>query len=126
MRDMLHQEPFLAYIGETDDLYKVKSGLELYLNVPKSRAVPEPYPAPKSDALHFTMRLLLWSAIGFLLGGVGAILLAPLAALSAIVLLTRPLSYRDHGRAMIALISAGLLWLAAIPFSLLFILHIIQ
>jgi hypothetical protein len=126
MRDLLHEDPFLGYLGETDDMYRVKSGLEIYLNIPKSRAVFEPYPAKKPDVLHSTQRLLLFSAIGLLLGGIGAILLAPLAALNAMLLLTRPLSHHDQGRALVAMIAAGLIWLAAFPISWLFILHITQ
>jgi hypothetical protein len=126
MRDLLHEEPFLGYLGETDDLYRVKSGLEIYLNVPKSRAVFEPYPAKKPDVLRSTQRLLLLSGIGLLLGGIGAILIAPLAALNAMLVLARPVSQRDQGRALVAMIGAGLIWLAAFPISYLFILHITQ
>ena len=63
LKDLLQQEPFHAYIDETDDLYRVKSGLELYLNVPKARAVPETYPAPNSFAMQSTYRWLAWSLI---------------------------------------------------------------
>ena len=126
MRVLLHQEPFLAYLGETDDLYRVKSGLEILLNVPKSRAVPEPYPAPKPDGLRSTQRLLLFSVLGLLFGGIGAVLLAPLAALNAMVLMVKPISNRDRGRAIVALVASALIWLAALPVSWLFILHIIQ
>ncbi len=126
MQDLLHREPFLGYLDETTDLYRVKSGLELYLNVPKSRAVPEPYPAPQSDALRSIHQVLLLAAISLLLGGFIAIFLAPLAGLKAILLLTKTQSYRDQGRAMVALAVASLIWLASFPITWLFILHVVQ
>lgn len=126
MRDLLRQEPFLAYLDETDDLYQVKSGLELYVNVPKSRAVPEPYPPPKPDTLQPVNRLLLFAGLGLLLGGVAAIVLAPLAAIRAISLLRKPISYRDQGRVLVDLVIAGGIFLAAFPISWLFIIHVFQ
>ena len=70
LRDLIRREPYLGYIDETDDLYRIKSGLELYLNVPKSRAVPEAYPASKHNLLktyvYFWLTLailgLVWAA----------------------------------------------------------------
>lgn len=126
LRDLLHVEPFLTYLDETDDLYRVKSGLELYLNVPKARARQEPYPSPNHNELRSTYLLLAWSAVGLLLGGVGAILLAPLAGISAIYRLSKPLTHRDVVRTWVALAAAALIWLAALPIAILFILHIIQ
>lgn len=126
LKDLLQQEPFLAYIDETDELYRVKSGLELYLNVPKARAVPEPYPAPKSGELQSTYRWLAWSLIGLVLGGIGAIILAPVAAFKAFWLQLQPLTRRDRVRAIVAFVAAVLIWLAALPLGYLFYIHLIQ
>jgi len=126
LKDLLQQEPFLAYIDETDDLYRVKSGLELYLNVPKARAVPETYPAPKSGALHSTYRWLSWSLLGLFIGGIGAIFLAPIAGMKVFWLLLKPLTRRDRVRALVAMVAAVLIWLAALPLGFLFYIHIVQ
>lgn len=126
LKDLLHQEPFLAYIDETDDLYRVKSGLELYLNVPKARAVPEAYPAPKSGTLQSTYRWLAFALLGLLFGGIGALFLAPMAAIKAFLLLLKPLTRRDRVRAFVAMGASVMIWLAALPLGFLLYLHILQ
>src|SRR5512139_3823123 len=35
---LVEQEPFLAYVHETEHFYQVRSGLDLLINVPKNRA----------------------------------------------------------------------------------------
>jgi hypothetical protein len=126
LRDLLHREPFLAYINETDDLYQVRSGLDLYLNVPKSRAIPEAYPAPHPEALNSTYKWLLVSMIALLLGGVGAVVLAPIAAAKAFFLQLQPQSHSDQVRALVAFLLAVLIWFAAFPLGVLFVLHVVQ
>jgi hypothetical protein len=126
LRDLIRQEPYLGYIDETDDLYRVKSGLELYLNVPKSRAVPQAYPAAKHNPLKGTYTWLILAIFGLLLGGVSAIVLAPAAIASSLLLQLKPLSHDDRIRSLIAMTAAFLIWLAAIPIAVLFVIHVIQ
>jgi hypothetical protein len=126
LRELLQIEPYLAYLDETDELYRVKSGLEIYLNVPKTRARQEPYPSPQPNELRSTHVLLLLSAVGLLLGGVGAIVLSPIAAINALYHLSKPLTHRDQVRALVAIVAAGMIWLAALPIGFLLILHVVQ
>lgn len=126
LSDLLHREPFLAYIDETEELYRVRSGLDIYLNIPKSRAIPETYPSQQPGILNSTYKWLLVSAIGLLLGGIGAVFLAPVAVVKAFLLQLKPLSRSDQVRALVAFLLAVLIWLAAFPLGVLFVLHIIQ
>ena len=126
LRDLIRREPYLGYIDETDNLYRVKSGLELYLNVPKSRAIPEIYPASEPGLLKSTYFWLTLAVLGLVFGGIGAVFLAPVAIIKSFFLLFKPLNHGDRVRSLVALAAATLVWLAAIPFGLLFIIHIIQ
>jgi hypothetical protein len=126
LSDLLHREPFLAYIDETQDLYQVRSGLDIYLNVPKSRAIPEKYPAARPEALKSIYNWLLLSMIGLLLGGVGAVFLAPIAAAKTFMLQLKPQPHSDQVRTLVALLLAVLIWLAAFPLGVLFVLHLVQ
>ena len=47
LREMLREEPFLAYLDETENLYQVRNGPALAVTLPKYRAIPEPYPPPR-------------------------------------------------------------------------------
>src|SRR5215207_2784384 len=40
---LLKQEPFLAYVYETEEFYQVRSGRELLINIPKNRTYEIPY-----------------------------------------------------------------------------------
>ncbi len=126
LRDLIRQEPFLGYIDETDTLYRIKSGLELYLNVPKSRAIQETYQASRSSLMKPTYILLSLAILGLLFGGIGAVFLAPLAIISAFLLQFRPLNRGDRTRSLIALLLGLLVWLVALPFGFLFLIHLIQ
>lgn len=123
LNELLQKEPYLDYIDETENLYKVRSGLELYLNVPKARAVPEPFPAPKPAGLSTLNRWLILSLFGLLFGGILALFLAPVVIIKAFLFQFQPLNRRDQIRSLILLVIAVLTWLAALPIGFLFILH---
>ena len=38
VQELLKKEPFLAYVYETEELYQVRSGRDLLINIPKNRA----------------------------------------------------------------------------------------
>jgi len=59
-----------------------------------------------------------------MLGGVGALVLAPITAFQALRFQSSPLSRGDQVRVWILLIVSFLIWLAAIPISLLLLIRI--
>ena len=112
----------LRYEGEDDQSYFVSGADGARLTVPKNRNVPKPFLDQPSRPLTPAFRLLAAAFVGLAPAGLGALVLAPLAALWALAMLfTRPLT-RDDRKRVVAVwgIAAGLLGLA-IPMSALFL-----
>jgi hypothetical protein len=124
LREMLREEPFLAYLDETDNLYQVRNGPALAVTLPKYRAVPEVFPPKKPGPLAGSYRLLLWALIGLIPAGLGALVLAPLAALSALKAFRSTRTRKDSFRAAVVIGVAAMLWMMAIPMAILFFLHL--
>lgn len=120
---LLEQEPFLAYVHETEEFYQVRSGLDLLINIPKSRAFEKPYLQRAPGMAEPAFRWLSASLLALLLGGVGAVLLAPLTAFQALRLQAAGPSRADRIRLWIVLILSVMTWLAAIPISWLFLIR---
>lgn len=125
VRQLLEHEPSLAYLNETDTLYQLRSGLDLFLNVPKYRSRLEPYPAKRLNPTGPAYRLLGLAIIGLLFGGIGAFVLAPLAAYQAFRVQLQPLDRKDRIRSFVAIVLSTLLWIVALPLVFLFILHLL-
>jgi len=123
LEELLKHEPSLAYVDETRELYQVRSGHHLLLNVPKNRAFEEHYlrrtPGPLKPVALWTNLALL----ALILGGVGAFLLAPVAAATAFTHRRASAHSEDRARLRILLVIDLLIWLASIPLSLLFLMH---
>jgi hypothetical protein len=123
VQTLLKQEPFLAYVHETQDFYQVRSGRDLLINIPKNRTFETPYlkktPGPAKPAF----RWLSLSLLALFLGGVGAVLFAPIAAFQALRLQVASPSRGDRVRLLIVFILAVIIWLAAIPISWLLLIR---
>ena len=124
VQGLLKQEPFLAYVHETEVLYQVRSNLGFLINIPKNRAFEKPYLQKDPGPLKPIFGWLYISLLALVLGGVGALLLAPITAFQALRLQSSPLSRGDKVRVWILLIVSVLIWLAAIPISLLLLIRI--
>lgn len=68
-------------------------------------------------------RWMIFALFGLLFGGILALFLAPVVMIKALQLQLQPISRRDQIRSVIFMVIAGLIWLAALPIGLLFILH---
>ncbi len=123
MQGLLRHDAFLAYLGETDDLYQVRTKQDFRFAHPKDRAAPEPFPPLEPSPTHAAQRWLVWALIGLLPAGLGALLCAPLAALAALRLLRHP-TPSTRQRALIILWSAVAVWLIGAVFVFLFVLHL--
>ncbi len=124
MQGLLRHDAFLAYLGETDDLYQVRTKQDFRFAHPKDRAAPEPFPPLEPPPAQAAQRWLVWALIGLLPAGLGALLCAPLAALAALKLLRHHSTSGDRQRALVILGLAVVVWLIGAVFVLLFILHL--
>lgn len=120
---LLKQEPFLAYVHETEVLYQVRSGLDVLINIPKNRVFEKPYLQKDPGPLKPAFRWLYVSLFALLLGGVGAFLLAPITAFQALRLRSFAAPGGDRVRVWVLLILSLVIWLASIPLSLLLLIR---
>ena len=120
---LLKQEPFLAYVHETEEFYQVRSGRDLLINIPKNRIFETPYLKKAPGHARSAFRWLSLSLFFLLLGGVGAILLAPMTAFQALRLRVSSRTRSDQIRSWIVFALAVIIWLAAIPISWLFLIR---
>lgn len=120
---LLKQEPFLAYVHETEEVYQVRSGRDLLINVPKDRAFETPYLKKKPGLAQPAFRWLSLSLFALFLGGVGAVFFAPIAAFQALRLQASAPSEPERVRLLIVFILAVIVWLAAIPISWLLLIR---
>lgn len=123
VHNLLKQEPFLAYVYETQELYQVRSGRDLLINIPKNRTFEKPYLQRDPSALRPAFRWLYLSILGLILGGVGAVLLAPITVFQVLRLQTSSLSRSDRIRSLVIFIFSLIIWLASIPTSWLFLIR---
>lgn len=120
---LLKQEPFLAYVYETEEFYQVRSGRDLLINIPKNRTFEIPYLKKAPGLAKPAFRWLSLSLLALFLGGVGAVLLAPVAAFQALRLQADSPSRGDRVRLLIVFVLAVVIWLAAIPISWLLLIR---
>ena len=123
VQTLLKQEPFLAYVYETQEFYQVRSGRELLINIPKNRTFEIPYLKKKPGLAKPAFRWLSLSILALLLGGVGAVLFAPVAAFQALRLHTSAPTEAERVRLLIVFLLAVITWLAAIPISWLLLIR---
>jgi hypothetical protein len=123
VHSLLKQEPFLAYVYETEQFYQVRSGRDLLINVPKERTFETPYLKKKPGLAQPAFRWLSFALLALFLGGVGAVLLAPIAAFQALRLQASAPSEPERVRLLIVFILAVIIWLAAIPISWLLLIR---
>jgi len=124
LKELLDKNPYLAYLEETDNLYRVAS-TDHVLTIPKKRAPVESYPPekPPSGPLASAYRWLNVAIVGLLLAGIGAVIFAPLAALAAVRAHQSGQSHSEQVSSTVVLIAAFGLFIVGVLFSLLFILH---
>ena len=123
VHSLLKQEPFLAYVYETEQFYQVRSGRDMLINIPKDRTFETPYLKRKPGLAQPAFRWLTLSLLALFLGGVGAVLFAPIAAFQALRLQASAPTDGERVRLLIVFILAVLIWLAAIPISWLLLIR---
>ena len=125
LKELLDKDPFLRYLEETDELYRVINAKRVVLSVPKKRApvnAPPPDQAPPSR-LNGAYRLLTLAILGLLLAGIGTVIFAPLAVLATLRAQGSIRSHSERVSSIVILIAAFGLFVIGVLFSILFILH---
>ena len=124
MQQLLRKDAFLAYQGETNVNYKVCTFAEFQFIHPKDRALAELFPPQNFPPAHTAMNWLGWSVVGLIPAGLGTLVFAPLAVVAGIKLLRQQAVLIDHRRAWVVISGAIALWLIALVFLFIFILHL--
>ena len=124
VRALLQQEPFLAYVHETPEFYQVRSGRELLINIPKNRNFETPFLKRGAGISRPAFYWLTLATLGLACGGVGALVLAPLAAFQALHLQSPQLIRSDRVRLWVAFALAVIVWLVSIPISFLLLIRL--
>ncbi len=121
---LLKQEPFLAFVHETEEFYQVRSGRDLLINIPKNRVFEKPYLQKTPGLARPAFVWLYLSLLALVLGGVGALLLAPITAFQVLRLQASSPAHGDRVRLWIVLILSVIIWLASIPISWLLLIRL--
>ena len=125
INELLDKDPFLAYLEETQTLYRVMNADHMVVSIQKKRLATNTSPPELSNSLKVAYRWLAMAMIGLMLAGVGTLIFAPLAALTAIQVGSSPQSRSDRVSSAIVLILSILLFLIGAVFTLLFVIHLI-
>ncbi|HSD83589.1 MAG TPA: hypothetical protein VLG46_07015 [Anaerolineae bacterium] len=124
LQRFLEDDASLAYVGESAATYFIATGTGLVLTVPKKRVPVEPYPPREPSLLRNAYRQLILALLGLTLAGLGAVIYAPLAMLSAFQANQKARTKADRLRSWLVAGSALLLLACAIPLSILFLAHL--
>lgn len=123
IREAIERDPFLAYHGETDDLYRAVNAEQIMLSIPKQRAPVEPFPPERPSPLRAAYRWLVLAFFGLLLAGLGSLVFAPLAALSARQVKPSLKSRSEQVNANVVITLSLLILLLGLNFAFLFLIH---
>ncbi len=124
LQRLLQQDGFLAYVGENDAAYYIRTSSGLLLTVPKERRAVEPYPPSKPSPLRGAYRWLALAMVGLPLAGVGALLFAPLAMTEAARVRKQVQDPADRIRAWAVMGLSLILFLGSLPLVFLFLVHL--
>ncbi len=125
VKELLDKDPFLAYLEETEALYRVVNKSNQVVVIPKKRAPANPSVLERSSPLKPAYSLLAIGVFGLMLAGVGTLIFAPLSALAAIQARRSLRSHAEHVSLAVVLILAGLFFVLGLFFAYLFALHLV-
>ncbi len=123
LREALERDPFLAYHDETDELYRAINAEQVVMSIPKQRAAAEAFPPKRSSPLQPAYRWLTLAFFGLLLAGIGTILFAPLAAISARQVRPALKSHAERVSSTVVITLSVLVLLLGLNFAFLFFIH---
>ncbi len=124
MQELLRKDAFLGYEGETDTDYQICTPEGFELLHPKDRAIAPLFSPSKKSPAGLALHWLSWAAIGLIPAGLGALVFAPVAMLSAMRALRQPLPPPERRRAWVALWGAIVIWPVAWLLAYIIVLHL--
>jgi hypothetical protein len=122
-RELLERNPFLAYLDETDELYRVLTGNQMEVSIRKKRNADDLSHPEESGGIKAAYGWLVMAIVGLLAAGIGTVLFAPLAGLFAIQAGRRPRTRSDWVHSIVVLTLSILFFLLGLGLSYLFWLH---
>jgi hypothetical protein len=125
VKELLDRDPFLAYLEETEALYRVINKNNQVLVIPKKRAATNPTEVERTGPLKAAYSLLMIAVFGLLLAGVGTLIFAPLTVLAALQAGPSLRSQADRVGFTVVILLAGMFFLVGLLFAYLFALHLI-
>ncbi len=125
MQQLLRKDAFLAYQNETKDHYTVSTLADIQFVHPKDRTMPELFPRLEQPPSQKAINWLGWSLVGLIPAGLGTLVCGPVAIFAAIKLLLQKNSLSDRRRAWVVLGTVIVLWLIALVFLMILILHLV-
>lgn len=123
VKELLEKDPFLAYVEETDDIYRVINGNQTVVSIRKKRANTNKFSLEQTGPLKTAYRLLVLAFVGLLTAGLGTVIFAPLAGFSAIRAGQAFPSRPNLVNSIVIVSMAIVLFLIGSFFSILFLLH---
>lgn len=125
LMERLKNDPRVAFVAETDTHYVVTVRDSRPVFVPKTRETPEGFPPAERTEGERVLGMVWWIVLGFILGGVGALIASALVLQRAFrVLKKHDLAARDRRLAWLAVALATVLGLVGEFFTLLLVLHV--
>jgi hypothetical protein len=125
LKELFDEKPYLAYLAETDELYRVINTDRVVLSIPKKRAPFEPYPPkqPTASSLRLAYCWLIMSMVGLLVAGIGTVVFAPMAAVAAIRADQSVGTHAERSKATLVFLASAGLFMIGVLFTILFALH---
>jgi hypothetical protein len=124
LKELLERDPFLAYVEETDGLYRVHNAERTVLVVPKRRSVTTSHLDRGADGLSSARRWLMLAVFGLMFAGIGTLIFAPLAAWAAFGARRSLHTRSSQVDSMVMLLMAAGSFVIGIFFVILFIMHL--
>jgi hypothetical protein len=124
LKELLERDPFLAYMEETDGLYRVQNAEHTVLVIPKRRSVTTSYPNRGADALRNARRWLMLAVFGLIFAGIATLVFAPLAAWAAFNARRSMRTRSGQVDSMVTLAMAAGSFVIGALFVALFIMHL--
>jgi hypothetical protein len=124
LKEVLERDPFLAYMEETDGLYRVQNAERTVLVIPKRRSVTPSYLNRGTDALRSARRWLMLAVFGLMFAGIGTLIFAPMAAWAAFNARGSMRTRSGQVDSMVVLLTAAGLFVIGAFFISLFIMHL--
>lgn len=124
LQELLESDPYLAYLEESEELYRVLRSDRRVLSIPKKRSPASPPPHERKDELKAAQRWLGFALIGLLFSGLLTLIFAPLAGWSAIQTSQSTGNHAVQVRSAVMVFSSVVLFVIGLFFSFLLVLHV--